>query len=343
MLKAFSPEQALQFFKKLGVEVVLEPGGKYFPSTHSGRTVLEALLLGVRESGVELIPARKVTRVIFENDSFCVEGDSFFYHAKNVILTTGGLSYPQTGSDGTGYQIAESFGHSRVPTSPALTPLLTEDLDFKKLSGISLPVRLSLSLNGTKKAEYEGSFLFTHTGFSGPVVLNISRYWIRLQEKGRIEIFANFLPEFREEAFRKRLLAETQEHPSRLVKNFLVDFLPRALGEMFLEKMAVEESRVLNQWDREAREKCLRTLFRFPLPVSGAVGYSKAEVTAGGVDLREIHQHTLESKLRPGLFFAGEILDADGRIGGFNFQWAWASGFLAAQGVLKKRQSLKQD
>lgn len=334
VLKAFSPEQALQFFSELGVEAVLEPGGKYFPSTHSGRTVLEALLGGVRRAGVELIPSRKVTRLLFENDFFRVEGDLFSYSAKQVILTTGGLSYPQTGSDGTGYALAQSFGHSRVATSPALTPLLTGDEGLKKLSGVSLPARLGLWLEGTKKAEFESSFLFTHTGFSGPVVLDISRFWIRLQEKGRLEIFANFLPQFQEEPFRKKIIAETQERPSRLVKSFLADFLPRAFVEAAVEDDL--EALTLNQWKREAREKCIRTLFRFPLPVNGAIGYSKAEVTAGGIDLREIHKNTLESRLQPGLFFAGEILDADGRIGGFNFQWAWASGFLAAQGVIKK-------
>ena len=333
VLKAFSSEQALQFFKELGVEAVLEPGGKYFPSTHSGRTVLEALLRGVRQAGVELVPSKKVTRITFERDLFRLEGASFAYGAKKVILTTGGLSYPQTGSDGTGYAIAQSFGHSVIPTSPALTPLLTDDGDFKKLSGVSLPVRLNLYLEGTKKTGHDGAFLFTHTGFSGPVALDISRHWIRHQAQGKVEIFSNFLPDFREEEFREKILEETSKQPSRLVKTFLGDFLPRAFSETFLEKMEISESLVLNQWNRALREKCIRGLFHFPLRVTGATGYSKAEVTAGGVDLREIHKHTMESRLQPGLFFAGEILDADGRIGGFNFQWAWASGFLAGRAV----------
>ena len=335
VLKAFSSEQALQFFKELGVEAVLEPGGKYFPSTHSGRTVLEALLRGIREAGVQLIPSRKVTRMIFENGLFKLEGDSFTYWAKKAVLTTGGLSYPQSGSDGTGYGLAQSFGHSLIPPSPALTPLLTGDENFKKLSGVSLPVRLQLYFGGVKKAEQEGAFLFTHTGFSGPVALDMSRHWVRLQGKGRAEIFANFLPAFQEEPFREKILAETREQPSRLIKTFLGDFLPRAFSEAFLGKMEISEGLVLNQWSRAAREKCVRDLFRYPLPVTGVTGYSKAEVTAGGVDLREIWKDTMESKLQPGLFFAGEILDADGRIGGFNFQWAWASGFLAGRAVCR--------
>jgi len=365
VLKAFSPERALKFFKELGVEAVLEPGGKYFPSTHSGRTVLEALLRGTREAGVRLIPSRKVTRLIYEKEPvtvqtrhpepacrtgrrsegsqceilqgfFRVEGDSFSYPAKKVILTTGGLSYPQTGSDGTGYSLAQSFGHSLVPVSPALTPLLTGDEDFKKLSGVSLPARLNLYFEGAKKSEQEGAFLFTHTGFSGPAALDISRHWVRLQGKGRAEIFANFLPAFQEEAFREKILTETREQPSRLIKTFLGDFLPRAFSEIFLKKMSIPESSVLNQWSRVAREKCVRNLFHYLLPVTGVTGYSKAEVTAGGVDLREIRKESMESRLQPGLFFAGEILDADGRIGGFNFQWAWASGFLAGYAACRQ-------
>ncbi len=333
VLKAFSSEQALEFFKELGVEAVLEPGGKYCPSTHSGRTVLEALVRGIRTAGAQLIPSRKVSRMIFENDLFRLEGEGFAYWAKKTVLTTGGLSYPQSGSDGTGYGLARSFGHSLVPTSPALTPLLSGGEDFKELSGVSLPVRLQLYFEGAKKSEREGAFLFTHTGFSGPAALDISRHWVRLQGKGRVEIFANFLPDFQEEPFREKILTETCEQPSRLIKTFLGDFLPRAFSEAFLKKMEISENLVLNQWSRAAREKCIRGLFHYLLPVTGVTGYSKAEVTAGGVDLREIRKDTMESKLQPGLFFAGEILDADGRIGGFNFQWAWASGFVAGRAV----------
>ena len=337
VLKAFSASEAVRFFEGLGVSVVLEEGGKYFPSTHSGRTVLEAFLKEVRKIGICLESPRKVQNVFWKGSSFQILGEGFAYEAKTVILATGGLSYPATGSDGSGYAIARSFGHRLMPTIPSLTPLETDDPQWKSLSGISLPVRLSLYSEKKKAAEYEGPMLFTHFGFSGPVVLNVSRHWIRLQDRPSTVLRASFLPAESPEKFKDQLMLDIQKAPSKSLKNFLMaQNLPERFVEILMKKQGLDFSLKLNSLKKEKRESLASFLFQYPLEISGAIGYSKAEVTAGGVDLAQIHRQSLESRLRPGLFFAGEIMDVDGRIGGFNFQWAWSSGVAAGRGVIQK-------
>lgn len=342
ILQTFSSSSAVQFFRDIGVETVLEEDGKFFPGSHSAQTVLDAFLGKCRRLDVRLETGRKVNGLDFDGNHFKVSGMNFYYAARTVVLCTGGLSYPSTGSDGSGYEIAALFGHKLIPTSPALTPLLSDDPDWKSLSGIAIPVCLTLSEGGKKSVQYQGSMLFTHFGFSGPAVLNMSRHWIRHQSGGAAKTMSdarlsvNFLPEFREDNFREKLAEVGRKTPSRLVKNSVSEKLPERLSGVLMKKASLSQSLVVNQLKRTEREKLLQVLFHSLLKVTGVFGYLKAEVTAGGVDLAEVNSSTLESKKRPGLFFAGEILDADGRIGGFNFQWAWSSGFAAAQGVIRK-------
>lgn len=335
VLRAYPAERTEDFFRALGVELVLEPGGKLFPSTHSGRTILEALTREADFRGVRLVTGCKVDSIRRKEPFFELGGTGFSIQSRTVILCTGGLSFPTTGSDGSGYALAQAMGHSLVETSPSLTPLLTADEAWKKLSGLTLPVRISLVHEALKIAEYEGSFLFTHTGFSGPAVLNISRHWIRLKDPGAV-LTIQFLPGIKEEAFRAEMGASLCAHPKMKVKNFLAARLPEKLAQTLLDKAEIPAERILNQLSKTEREALIRVLFRCGLSVSGSAGYAKAEVTAGGVRLDEVEESVMESKLQPGLFFAGEILDADGRIGGFNFQWAWSSGEAAARGARRR-------
>lgn len=341
VLRAFPPSRAVEFFRSLGVELVLEPGGKLFPSTHSGRTILDALMREADLRGVKLACGRKVESLQHGDGAFVLGGKDFSVKARSVILCTGGLSFPTTGSDGSGYSLARAMGHSLVETSPSLTPLLTADEDWKKLSGVTLPVKLSLSEHGKKTAEYEGSFLFTHTGYSGPSVLNISRHWIRLKDSAAA-VHANFLPAVKEDAFREALAASLAGNPKMLVKNFLSARLPEKLSHTILHKAGIPADRILNQLTKAERESLVRGVFHAVLTVSGSAGYAKAEVTAGGVPLEEIEESSMESRLQPGLFFAGEIVDVDGRIGGFNFQWAWSSAEAAAQGAAGRLKNIPE-
>lgn len=331
VLSAFTSEKAIRFFDNLNVELVLEPGGKYFPQTNSAKTVLDALLKETKRLGIELKTGHKITAAKFNSGHFTISGPKFSHQAKNIVLCTGGLSYPSSGSDGTGFEIAKSFGHSLVETTPALTPLLTDDRDWKSLSGVTLNAELTLWLSGKKHKTFRDSFLFTHFGFSGPSALNISRYWVRNQKSAKLT--ANFLPEIKEGDFESKLMEASKSNPAKLLKNFLSENLPDRFVNMIIKKADISESVKLNQLTRENRASLLKTIFLSHLSITGVYGYQKAEVTAGGINLDEVDSKTLESKLQKGLFFAGEILDVDGRIGGFNFQWAWSSGTVAARAI----------
>jgi predicted Rossmann fold flavoprotein len=334
LLRSFSNTDAVRFFKDMGVELTLEPTGKYFPSTNSGKTILDALLGRTAQANVTLLYEHKVKAVSFDHGTFSLKGEGFHFNCKNVVLTTGGLSYSETGSDGIGYRLAQSFGHSMVETTPALTPLTSGDEDLKSLSGITLEVGLTLLGEGKKRFSCRGSFLFTHFGFSGPVVLDISRHYLR--EKGPRELVANFVPDHDENSFGIYLRQAGEKNPRKTLRGVLIELMPQRLADAILKKAGIDTSLIMNQLDKVSRQRLIDKCVKYPLDVTGSLGYSKAEVTAGGVDWAEINPKTLESKLVPGLFFAGEILDVDGRIGGFNFQWAWASGHAVAQALIKE-------
>jgi predicted Rossmann fold flavoprotein len=295
VFEAFTPEQTLAFFEEIGVPLVLEPTGKYFPTTHSGKTVLEALMREAERLGVQLITDEKIVDV---QAGFLLSSETGkTFHARRIVLCTGGLSLPETGSDGTGLRLAEKLGHTIVRTAPALTPLLSEDEDWKALSGVTLEdVRLDFYLGGRKKASSRGGFLFTHFGFSGPAALDISRHVALADPKEKPQVIADFLP----------------SGPAQILPKRFYETAKRKCGTAFPSKIS-----------------------HYPLEVTGIYGYKKAEVTAGGVDLNEVDVSTLESKKVKGLFFAGEILDVDGRIGGFNFQWSWSTGALAGKAAVK--------
>jgi predicted Rossmann fold flavoprotein len=350
-LAAFTPQETITFFADLGVELKLEPTGKYFPVTDRAQDVLDALIARVHRAGVRLVTGQKVRSILFSEDKknkeekagmgsdeayFLLNTGAQEFAARTVVLTTGGLSFPSTGSDGTGYLLANTFGHTLVPTSASLTPLLTNDPVWKSLSGITVPVRLTLWIAGKKVHETSDSFLFTHFGFSGPAALDLSRHWIRADRAKGARVEASFFPNDKEEAASEDLRLSAELGGKRTVRGWLDRMLPARLADVLIEKAGVEPERLLSYLKKEERSALLAALFRSHLAVNGDMGYDKAEVTAGGVDLAEVNRTTLESKLRPGLFFAGEILDVDGRIGGFNFQWAWSSGTVAARGAAKR-------
>ena len=334
ILRAFPPERTLEFFTDLGVEMALEEGTKYFPKEQSAKVVLRALLQAAQRAGVVIKQGEKVKTVSKERGTFQVSGEGFEHLAKTLVIATGGLSYPGTGSDGSGYLLAKSLGHSLVPATPALTPLITDDRDWKSLAGITLPVELFAIVDGKKSSRSKGALLFTHIGFSGPAVLDISGSWLRCRAQ-RKELRVNFFSEKTEEDLSDEWARLVEEHPDRSWKRALAQYLPERLVEVLLKKSDIDPSERLDQISKKGRELFLRSLFRFSLPVTGFQGYEKAEVTAGGVDLLEVDAKTLASNLCARLFFAGEVLDVDGRIGGFNFQWAWASGTVVGQAIVR--------
>jgi len=336
ILRAWPSEKARQFFDELNVKLIREDSGKYFPASNSARTVLNALLDETNRLGVMLRTGKKVTEIVFESNHFRVVTASDTFRGKTVILTTGGLSYPTTGSDGSGYQLARHFAHTIVKTRPALTPLMAKEKVLKTLSGIAVPCRLSLKLQGKTSMTFESPLLFTHFGFSGPAALNMSRFWLVANEIEKAQLFANFVPDVSEEKFLNTLKEEQNASPNQTLRTVLKNLFPERMIDVWLNFCDISKTGRLSHLSRAKQRALIESLYRFELPVSGVFGYQKAEVTAGGVSLEEVSTTTLESNRQAGLFFAGEILDADGRIGGFNFQWAWASAHVAAEGAVKR-------
>lgn len=332
VLKQFSPEQARNFFETHGVALKLEPTGKYFPVSDSARDVLDALLRAVGDAGAVLRRDALVTGVDRDGDAFAVRTSTGTLRACAVILATGGLSYPESGSDGVGYGIAERLGHSIVPTSAALTPLIARPPVHAALAGVTLDAELRVVRRSRVVASRTGSMLFTHTGYSGPVVLDVSRHWDRARrEDGATELRASFVPGRGAAELEAYALAEAARAPRRHVANLLTEFVPARLGAAIMKEAGVLDATTLGTLGRVQRRAVIGLLADVKLPVSDVAGFGKAEVTAGGVSLAEVVARSMMSKVVDGLYFAGEILDVDGYIGGFNFQWAWSTGWIAGR------------
>ncbi len=316
VLRTFDVAATIAFFEELGVELKREETGKLFPVSNRARDVVDALLHAAES--VEIITATRVESI---EPGFVINGE---IHADRVILAAGGRSVPKTGSDGSGYALAKMLGHTVTPTFPALVPLVVEKGHWiMELSGISVDAELAVkSPTGRILQRHRGSMLFTHVGLSGPAVLDISRHWIANQPA---TLSANFLPEETFESVDASLIAAAKRNPHATIGSVL------RLPDRLLARLAPET--MLGRLSKDDRRRIVRDLVDYTMPVVRDRGFEYAEVTAGGVPLDEVNVATMESRICPKLYLCGEILDVDGRIGGFNFQWAWASGRLAGLGA----------
>jgi hypothetical protein len=329
VLRRFDVQQTTDFFRELGVKLKREETGKLFPVTDSARTVLDALLSAAKAANVELLHPRRVESVQKVRDGFAVHGDGGVLHASAIVLATGGKSLPKTGSDGHGYAIVRSLGHTTTDrVFPALVPLtLSRDHWLCGLSGLSTDATLEVqSGTGRRLSSFTGSVLCTHFGLSGPAVLDISRYYIDAKrDDPQCALVINWRPGMTP----KKLDEELQSLGKITVLRCLRGQLPERLTRALCEQAGVDAASPGFRMTHEQRKKLARLITRMALPVTGDRGFSYAEVTAGGVPLSELNLNTMESRVCPGLYLCGEICDVDGRIGGFNFQWAWASGYVA--------------
>lgn len=334
VLAAFSVEQTTAWFASLGVDLKREETGKLFPVTDKSRTVLNALIERCHQLGVDVRPDHRVhaiERATGKKSGFRVHHTHGTLVADRLILATGGRSIPKSGSDGFGYELARRLGHQVTATAPALVPLVLADTMFHKtLSGLSHEVELTTMVKERTVDHRTGSLLWTHFGISGPVVMDASRFWCLAKERGEpAEIYGNFLPGQTREQVRQWFMDEMKDHPGRSLVNTLAQQLPRRFAESLVQYAKCDSQAAIAQLPRKDRDHLLTLLTKFPFPITHDRGWNHAEVTAGGVPLEQINFRTMESKLTPGLYLVGEILDCDGRIGGFNFQWAWATGQLA--------------
>jgi predicted Rossmann fold flavoprotein len=316
----------------LGQRLVLEPEtGKWFPASQRARDVRDALVTRVREAGARVWFDAVVTGVAppaVPDGAWTVDlRGAPPLGAAAVVLATGGLSVPATGSDGTGLALARALGHVVHPTYPALTPLTAAPPIHAHLAGVSLDVTIRAP-GARPRFETTGGFLFTHRGYSGPAVLDASHLAVRSRLAGTPQAL---VVEWcsREVAAWERILREGRGHVGTVVSREV----PARLADQLLGEAAVPRDRPLAQLDRDARRRLVTLLTAYPLPWTGDEGYRKAEVTGGGVALGEVDPRTLESRRRPGLFLCGEMLDAFGPIGGHNFQWAWVTGRAAGLGA----------
>jgi hypothetical protein len=337
VLRRFEVPQTITFFRELGVELKREETGKLFPITDSARTVLNALLTAANQANVIIQHPRRVAAVEKIGNSFLVRGEWGEIEASQIVLATGGKSLPKTGSDGHGYEIAQSLGHTITPrVFPALVPLTLPPGHFiRDLSGLTVPATLAVrSGRGKKLKAFTNSTLCTHLGLSGPSVLDISRYYLDAKfDDPATTLVINWWPGKSTE----QLDAELPALGRTTVLKFLRESLPERLARVLCRQAGIEPSTSGDQLTRVQRLALARIVTQMPLPITGDRGFNYAEVTAGGVPLSELHLNTMESRCCPGLYLCGEICDVDGRIGGFNFQWAWASGYVAGVSVGRSR------
>lgn len=334
VLRAFTADDTVAFFREIGVTLHEEEHGKLFPDSHKARTVLEALLVEAARRGVDLRAGRRVTGLRQEGNRFVVAVDSARWRARRVVLATGGLSLPKTGSDGGGYGFAGSLGHTLVPATPALVPLVLEGRFHEGLSGVAQEVEVKLVAVGARPIHVRGSLLWTHFGASGPAILDVSRHFLRARLEGREpRLFANLLPDLAPDTAEELLLESSRRRPRAGVGAALEGRLPASVVEALCQEQGLTGTAPLSQVPRETRKRLVSGLTARELVVRDSRGYNFAEVTAGGVPLEEVDLRTMESRRCPGLHLVGEILDVDGRLGGFNFQWAWSSAYVAAQAL----------
>lgn len=336
LLRELDARAARAFFEGIHVPTKLEISGKIFPVSDSALTLRDALLKVASEAGVELRTHALVDSIAPDAGGWSLGmGGDERLSAPRIVLATGGLSYPSTGSRGAGLKWAERLGHTVVPTIPALAPLYSNDTLGHSLSGLTLDAELVLRQGegGRELHRVSGSFLFTHQGYSGPAALNLSRHYTRARAEGPAWASASFFPGRGVEELDSELLALCETEPRKILENTLAGMLPRRLAEAVLARAGLSGSTRMAELRREDRRQVARFLAEWPLQLAGTAGYEKAEVTAGGVDLSEVDPSTMESRKHRGLHFCGEVLDVDGKLGGYNFQWAWSSGHVAGRGA----------
>ncbi len=329
VLNRFTVADCVEFFNQLGVELKQEDTGKLFPVTDDAHTVLNALLQAARAADVDIrSPLRVQTITPLVDGGFDVAGAWGSLRARRVALCSGGKSLPKSGSDGLGLDLVQKLGHTVTEhVIPSLVPLVASAQHWvRSLSGLTLDAEVRVvSATGKRITSFTNSMLFTHFGLSGPAVLDISRYLMMERTRdAAASLQLSFMPGCSlEQADTWLLEAKAQTVLSRLRER-----LPERLAKTLLEGAGIASDRTPKQIERDRRRALAQLLCGAPVEIVGDRGFSHAEVTAGGVPLSEMNLATMESRKCPGLYLAGEILDVDGRIGGFNFQWAWASGFV---------------
>ncbi len=351
----FFANDLIEFFENLNIKTVSERGGRVFPENNDAVKVVETLDKWVRDCGVIIrtdssveslltkdgktigvqVPYRTNSsgKLPYSSSSRKSRENSRMYQADAVIIATGGLSYPATGSTGDGYRLAKDVGHTIIPTRPSLVPIRTVGDTAQKLQGVSLKnVNATIFVENKKQDEQFGEMLFTHFGLSGPIILSLSRQIVEaVKSKKKVEISIDLKPALDDQKLKNRLIRDIKESGKQVFKTLLKGLLPRKLIPVCCSLTKIDPDKMSNQLSADERKRLGRWLKDFRLEVKGYCLYEEAIVTAGGVSTKEIDPRTMESRIIKGLYFAGEVIDIDADTGGYNLQAAFSTGHLAGQ------------
>ncbi|WP_337610618.1 NAD(P)/FAD-dependent oxidoreductase [Mitsuokella jalaludinii] len=329
-MRAFDNQDVMEFFRQQGVPVKVERGNRVFPVSDKAQDVVDAMVHRLHELDVRIELEMPVADILLQEGR--VAGvrtkSGAHYKADAVILAVGGASYPGTGSTGDGYEMAKKLGHTVVPLRPSLVPLETEEEWVKDVQGLSLRnVRATLLAGGEKVQEMFGEMMFTHFGVTGPIILSMSRRAAKCLAEGKfVELELNLKPALTPEKLDARIQRDFEQHIRKSLKNGLLDLLPHKLIEPVLDCAYLDPEKPVHQVTAEERHRLAETLQHLTLTIAKTRPLAEAIVTAGGVSVREIDPKTMESKLVPGLYFAGEVVDVDAYTGGYNLQAAFSMG-----------------
>lgn len=339
-LYSFSIEDTISFFNDNNLPTKVERGGRIFPVSDKAKDVQELFIRLLNENNVRVFLNSKVKSIIKSDKRISkIETDKFTLHADKVIVCTGGLSYPGTGSTGDGFKWAKSLGHKVIPLKPALTPILLKEKWIKSLEGLSLKnIQISVFQNNKKKDSRFGEALFTDKGMSGPIILDMSKEIGNLLVKGPVQLTIDFKPALDFKTLDNRIIKDIEKSPNKKLKNLLAGLLPKKLIPIFLDILMLDPEKKNNTLTKEERKKLRSHLKEFSLNVEKLLGFKKAIITSGGIDLREIDPDTMKSKIIDNLYFAGEIIDLDAPTGGYNLQLCWSTGYLAGTSVLSEHK-----
>ena len=331
----FDAEDTWAFFEGLGLSMKVERGRRVFPESDDAKEVVSVLYRAMRQRNIEVVCDRRVKSLAIKNGRVCGVNDypGRMAEADSVVLATGGVTYPATGSTGDGYAMAKQAGHSITPLHPSLVPLEIEEYWVKTLQGLSLKNVEMRICEGEKVLDKAfGEMLFTHFGISGPIVLKLSKTVTAHPGQGKgLTALIDLKPALTEEQLDQRLQRNMQKFSRKHFINSLDELLPASLIPVFVELVGIDEHKPVNQITKEERAEMLYMLKYLPMTIKKPRPIDEAIVTSGGVQVREVSPKTMGSKLMPGLYFAGEVLDIDGFTGGYNLQAAWSSGYVAGE------------
>ena len=334
----FFSTDIIDLLHKQGLETTLERGGRYFPASNKSADVLQALLKWVNKLNVEIRCGHRVEKLFVENDAIQgIQANGQKFIARHVILATGGNSYPATGSNGEGYELARRVGHSIVKVRPALVPLETEGNVAQKLQGLTLKnVKAAVWVENKKTTEGFGEMIFTHFGLSGPIILTLSRTIVdELDKNNKVEITIDLKPALNEQKLDRRLLRDLNEHGKKKINNVFRYWLPSTMVPIFIDLLGLDTEKECHQISSKERKQIRYLLKNLRFRITNHRPFKEAIITAGGVSTNEIFSKTMESKVVKGLYFAGEIIDLDGETGGYNLQIAYSTGWLAGNSCMR--------